>query len=92
MNIRETLIQFELGIQAGGPGSGCQGPNCGAKKTREMLDSAGYKRTKGKGFGLMEGDTAHSKGRGQDAHVVVVGEHDVVSFRPYGTRAGQFDE
>lgn len=31
MNIRQTMARFELAIQAGGPGSGCTGENCGRK-------------------------------------------------------------
>lgn len=91
MNLEATVDLYTPGknesrtIEAGGPGSG-------RHKTEGVLQKAGYKQFKGKGFGVQEGDTAYTNGkRGQDAHVVVVHESGVVDHRPYGNRAGQFD-
>jgi hypothetical protein len=61
-------------------------------QTHFQLQKNGYSTFSGKGFGVQDGETAYSKGRGQDRHVVVVGEDGVRDHQSYGSRAGQMDE
>lgn len=63
MNIRQTLVRYELAIQAGGPGSG---------RHKEVLTKAGFEQT-GNRYGKQV-YTVSSKGHEHQGHEVLIGK------------------